>query len=418
MRKKKSFMKKFAAVLALLSFSLQSFPEYGEAAQQVKGELRAPLKGEVAIDDADDLTSPNKRTNVLFLVEATAAMSFTPKSAIPVVAMGGYDYGVETETADWALTKSVYGYGFDDITKLMEQSTFGMGALPTAWSGENLPKERNLYGRDIDKGNNYVKSGKTVEEDMEANKDKYYFPFAEGPRARDLRHAYSSQTRELETHFIGAIEPYDTYAGLRSPAVNPYKANVNYEIPLNTTTWINYEGTSKYSRDYRYNQLASGASYPYALVFKDPKYWQNGWSGANPPGESDLVPNDSRMYQTKLVLWRLLQNENLFKGIRFGLATTFLNPVNMRPNLPQVPVSSNLPSHVNGSKGDGARMDLVSIFRVPPYGNNIHTQGVFDVTKGKEPIKAWTYHTFYASGTKPPTFSWQLKTQQYVNGIL
>ncbi|MDR1917273.1 MAG: hypothetical protein LBQ58_11960, partial [Synergistaceae bacterium] len=102
MQRKKILMKKIVAALMLSSFALQIVPECGAAAQPIKVELRAPLKNEVAIDDADDLTSPNKRTNVLFLVEATAAMSFTPKGVIPVVAMGDFDYGVESETADWA----------------------------------------------------------------------------------------------------------------------------------------------------------------------------------------------------------------------------------------------------------------------------------------------------------------------------
>ncbi|MDR1916434.1 MAG: hypothetical protein LBQ58_07660, partial [Synergistaceae bacterium] len=343
-------------------------------------------------------------------------MSFTPKGVIPVVAMGDFDYGVESETADWALTKSTYGYGFDDITKLMEQSTFGMGALPTAWSGQNLPKERNLYGRDIDTGNNYAKSGKSIEEDMEANKDRYYFPFAEASRAHSLREAYSSQKRGLETRFDGAVQPYDKYA-----SENPYKANASYEINYGSTKgWVNFEVSSRYT-NYKYDSLTPGASYPYALVFKDPKYWRLGWSESYPPTSSDLVPNDSRMYQTKLVLWRLLQNEDLFKGIRFGLATTFLNPVNTMPNLPQVAwgADSNMSPHVTGA--DAVRADLVTIFRVPPYGSNIHTQRMFDLDKGKEPAKGyWTYHISGWPTKTPPILQkgQNYKTLRYANGIL
>jgi hypothetical protein len=373
------------------------------------------LKEEVAVDDADDLTNPNKRTNVLFLLDSTAAMSFSAKGVIPIVATGMFDYGSTTEAADWPLTKSIYGYTFDDINKLMKESTFGMGALPTAWSGENLPKERNMYGRDLYRGNNYVKSGSSIEEDMEANKDRYYFPFADARRGSLLKEAYSAQGRGLETHFVSASEPINSYAGK-----NPYQADSDYFIMLSTINWTTVEGVSKYV-NYGYNRLAPNSGYPYALVFKDPKYWRDGWSGARPPSQDDLVPNDSRMYQAKLALWRLFQDEKLFKGIRLGFATTFLNPVNTTPHLPQLlQVNSDASPHVNGRDKNALRTDLVSIFRVPPYGNNVRTQGMFDLDDGNAPVRAWTYHTVHWDRSDPPKLHYALKwrTRQYSGGIL
>ena len=61
---------------------------------------------------------------------------------------------------------------------------------------------------------------------------------------------------------------------------------------------------------------------PYKLVFKDESNW-----GTIPSSFTDdhLMPNDSRLYQTKLVLWKLLGNRRLFENIRFGLATSYSN---------------------------------------------------------------------------------------------
>jgi hypothetical protein len=65
--------------------------------------------------------------------------------------------------------------------------------------------------------------------------------------------------------------------------------------------------------------LGSAAA-PYALVFRNPAHW------INPPARftnADLVPNDSRMYKMKLVMWRVLSDTVLMENLRFGMATTF-----------------------------------------------------------------------------------------------
>lgn len=63
---------------------------------------------------------------------------------------------------------------------------------------------------------------------------------------------------------------------------------------------------------------------PYFLTFKA-LAWAN--SDTLPSGyvANDLVPNDSRMYQMKLVLWRLLSEENqeLLSRIKVGMATSY-----------------------------------------------------------------------------------------------
>ena len=60
---------------------------------------------------------------------------------------------------------------------------------------------------------------------------------------------------------------------------------------------------------------------PYALVFKNQNYWQNGHPGTFT--RNDLVPNDSRMYKMKLVMWRVLSDTVLLENLRIGMATTF-----------------------------------------------------------------------------------------------
>jgi len=62
---------------------------------------------------------------------------------------------------------------------------------------------------------------------------------------------------------------------------------------------------------------------PYALVLKESDHWNNPGAAVSGFTENSLVPNDSRMYKLKLVMWRLLDDPSLFEHLRFGMATTF-----------------------------------------------------------------------------------------------
>jgi Tfp pilus tip-associated adhesin PilY1 len=74
------------------------------------------------------------------------------------------------------------------------------------------------------------------------------------------------------------------------------------------------------------------------------------------------------MYQTKLVLWRLLQNKSLFKNLRIGMATTFLSLGNAEAGTYAATHAGIL----------APRQDKNGIFKVAPFGSNIWTVSFFD----------------------------------------
>jgi hypothetical protein len=84
--------------------------------------------------------------------------------------------------------------------------------------------------------------------------------------------------------------------------------------------------------DYTGNKVAAqyglgNVPLPYALVFKNTykDWWQNGppQGTGNNAIKNALVPNDSRMYKMKLVMWRILSETVLLENLRIGMATTF-----------------------------------------------------------------------------------------------
>lgn len=83
-------------------------------------------------------------------------------------------------------------------------------------------------------------------------------------------------------------------------------------------------------RDGSNNDIYDDNCYYNDLIFKDPSYTRD-----NPkPGYSvnDLIPNDSRLYKMKLVLWRILESPELIEELNLGLATFWQE--NVRTPLP------------------------------------------------------------------------------------
>ena len=206
--------KRVVSIVTLALFMSQvSLPVWEGAVKawaDVGTNVAAPLKSEVGLEETDELAGGGRKSNVLFLIEATAAMSFTPKGVLPQAQMtSGWDLSF-VEGADWNKTRERFEYGPEEINRMMKEATFGMGALPAAWSGLDLRPERNLYGRDPDDTNNFVK-GDTLKETMELNADNYYFPFVsdDNPIANGL---YKGQKTGLEIGFADSPEvwPYST----------------------------------------------------------------------------------------------------------------------------------------------------------------------------------------------------------------
>ncbi|MDR1471477.1 MAG: pilus assembly protein [Synergistaceae bacterium] len=390
--------KLFERLTAILTLAL--FISGMAAADESVYSLSVPPipKDSVAWDDVDGMVSNQRKSNVLFLIEATSIMSFTPKGVLPQVAMvSGWDDSFR-EAAHWGNTRKKYEYTIYDINRMMKDATFGMGALPVAWSGKNVRPERNIYGRDRDAANNFVK-GRSLSEDIELNEGNYYFPFLDENNA--LSGIYREQSYPLEVSFDKApdIAPFNTLqpsdetynkpagdessliadsafsswshhygaTGSLSPGYIGAVQNPKTGAIVAVNSGIRYNG-NEIVKYYDYKGYTAGAKpYPYALVYEDPRYWSEE-GGRNAPSDAKLVPNDSRMYQTKLVLWNLLRDKSLFKNIRFGMATTFLSPANTELGTNSVTHSSVLLN----------RPDKNGVFKVAPFGSNIYTLSFFD----------------------------------------
>jgi hypothetical protein len=349
-------LKKSTAVLTLILFmSHISLPIWeGAARAWAETSARAPLKDDVALTEADDMDGGAMKSNVLFMVDSTIPMSFTPTSVMPVVTLSEYwtlSYG---ESVNYTLTNSSYGLGYRDIINMMKGSTFGMGALPTATGKNKSPFERNLYGRERDSKNNYVKSGDTEEAQLAYNSKNYYYPFRSPDRAQTLKDAYANEGSPLQVGF------------------KDYKKADRTFLAAHTTFNKDELGVTVNDYTYKGNSNISGAtSLPYALVYKNPNYWAKGHPGT--PGPEDLVPNDSRMYQTKLVLWKLLEDKELWSSVRFGLATTFLSPVNRDGKTGGSTSGNGAAAHDHLTN----RFDFHGVFKVFPFGANAYTMTKF-----------------------------------------
>jgi hypothetical protein len=421
-RRIRSFFKRLVSEALLVCLIFQT-PVVGLAPRAAGADegLRAVHKDDIGWDDVDEVQTMSRKSNVLFLIESTEVMSFTPKGVQPYVWRDSFFDTNWEETADWPLTEKNFGYTINDINHMMKEATFGMGALPPAWRGRDLRQGRNLYGRERKKENNFVR-GSNLEETIALNKDNYYFPFADREYSgKYLVGLYNNQATGLE---IGYKNYMDLWPDNVIPSQYRYLANgpAGYDMGHygdgcrhpNTVTHntgsalsgyhsVTYKGVKLPANKMDFNgepvlanymyssSVRADKAYPYALVFKDPRYW------ANPPSswtENDLVPNDSRMYQTKLVLWNLLSDRNMFKNLRIGMATTFLSPANLERSVQQRSL------HQHGIAWD-QNPDTNGVFKVYPFGANIRTKSFFD-TNGRAymnrslPVEQWTneYHAY------------------------
>ncbi|MDR3281311.1 MAG: hypothetical protein LBT23_12475 [Synergistaceae bacterium] len=371
--KKITFSRIVAGFTLALFMGQTSFPLLGRAEAEALTwsdvEVSAPLKEDNVVLDDDQLTEIAEiktKANVLFMVEATAGMQFTPTTAMPSVilatdktrAQSGYPYITYSwrdsgrEGAEWRATKQRYNLTAQKVIDMMRGATFGIGALPVSWSGQNLARGRNLYGRERDGGNNFYRTGGGIAADMAANRANYYFPFAsaasDDARIAALKEGYAKQTNALEIAYTGASN-----AAFTGPT---YYDLSNSDVGASQSAAYKYGSAG--------NKLSSASAFPYALIYKNPDWWESGPGGATVT-DDDLVPNDSRMYQLKLVLWNLLENRDTWAGLRFGLASTFL------------PHTNDYLHTQTAHTGLINRFDFSGMYKVPPFGSNVWTSATF-----------------------------------------
>ena len=189
---KRGLVRRAAAIVLACFVSHISLPIVGvPRAEAAWGDVDGTAlrkESEVILED-DQLLNRDKETsmmaNVLIMIEATAGMQFSPTTVMPAVVLAGGNYEKthwtqsENDGGDWENTRSLYGKTVEDIINMMEGATFGIGAMPVAWSGGDLDPARNLYGRERDLTNNYPVKGtaSNFENFKVLYKDHYYFPF-------------------------------------------------------------------------------------------------------------------------------------------------------------------------------------------------------------------------------------------------
>jgi hypothetical protein len=385
MRHDLDFTKKFTAAIVLALFISQTSLPAWEGTLRAWAAVRvddagaglsvlATLKDEVGQSDENLLDMNDETTrkaNVLFMIEATAGMQFSSKSVMPSVVLANRPSWRDSGRpgGNWPATHKSYGYTVDNVIDMMKGATFGIGAMPVAWSGADLRVERNLYGRDVDASNNYVKMSDDPEEDLRLNAlegRNYHVPFAKSDTGSDkeaierIKEGYKEQARSLHVGHTG----YGNASDVGSTNVD-----------ISSTELGSY--VTKYS--YKGNNKITGANnFPYALVFKNPAYWEKGMEslpiGQSPApdaskkdsADTELVPNDSRLYQAKLVLWKLLEEGDKWSNIRFGLATTYL---------PTTSDTKFTREHLHTGLYD--RYDFNGMYKVWPFGANVWTSKKF-----------------------------------------
>ena len=159
-----------------------------------------------------------------------------------------------------------------------------VGILPDKNDGRTTELRRQL----IDKGSTYGSGARPYSkqgwESSDAKAQRY---------GRDLFQ---------ENNIIGDLNCY----------YSPY-SDKPYFLTFKNTTWANWNGKSKVPSDMpaelrTYLPGAANAGKPVPAAYTD-----------------YLVPNDSRMYQMKLALWRLLgtSNAEAFSGMRVGMAMSY-----------------------------------------------------------------------------------------------
>jgi hypothetical protein len=306
-----------AALLIFLSLAMIG-ASCGEAlADLLSTPVAANLKADVGGDDDENVSVGARKANVLFFLDTSHPMMLEPRGRMPYVVL---DWWGDIDSSE---TERVYGYNLRQARDMMGYATFGVGTVPPVDSFFTAPLFRWVnYGRDTDDRNNLGYGGGSADVNAPENYYRYYAPYADA--GHNLKSTFKNQD--------------DAYPG------------------DNRSSGLGYSFSSSAA-------INGNRPLPYMLVFKNPAYWEKGWPQPGPPPRDELMPNDSRLYQTKLVMWRLLEDRALFNNIRFGMCT--VSSVAMVAQA-ESGFTANAPSSGNGRNMKASHV----VYKVSPWGAN------------------------------------------------
>ena len=256
-------------------------------------------------DYAEDTLSKGLDPNVLFLLDVSTAMTFTPDGVMP----NRYDHRTVEERG-----------------KLLKESTYGHGMRPPVFKGPDYPDGREatrIIGVDnITSGQSYSRYGRDLIEENNKIGDPYCY-YTSDPNKYFL---LTFRNRHL-AHYKGWI---DSNGQLKPP---------NFSITGSTTLpGGDIVGGPPTSVDIKEAERAYNALKDYIPQQYIRKYNSDVWVPVPTPGgkhpkptvplnlaNEHLVPNDSRIYMMKLVLWRLTEEANapMFTRMNVAAAMTF-----------------------------------------------------------------------------------------------
>ncbi|MDR3264481.1 MAG: hypothetical protein LBT15_00575 [Synergistaceae bacterium] len=292
--KKMSLAASLAASLALCpGFSRAGGAEAAVSFRAFSKETTYPL---------EDAILKGMEPNVLFFLDTSASMAMSM--------MGEYPTFVSDDA--WMQANMPVMRDATYRASLLEYHTYGTGARPVSVGTEadqqarrnnnnlTLPFVSPRVGAE-----KVVRDTLTSEKNVEwANKDSQVNAGYSGSKYREpaLR-GYSRYGRDIDAgnNIIGDLDCYYT--------PDPKKP---YLLTLRDPLYAHWDG----KRD---------PGMPYTLGQYLPQGILKGVSVPENVTKSYLVPNDSKMYKMKLVLWRLLSPENadMLSRMRIGVATNF-----------------------------------------------------------------------------------------------
>ena len=301
-------MKKTWLAYLLCLAAVFTFP-WGASAGQTLDIFRPFEKG-VAYE-TDDAILKGIESNVLLYVETTANMVISMKGQLPIFQ---YVNNIRTNPDDaWMRTNYPMMRDADFRAGLLKENTFSIGARPIS-EGTAANQTARLEQRGD--GVNRMTLGAPL---YPGGLHTFISPHLGTERSNESSSAVTEWPRWLRygrdtdeaNNIIGHPDSYYT-PDERKP----------YLLTFRNSTWANWVIGTPVPSDL---VLTLGQYLP----IRDANGVITSYGDAVPfdLANEHLVPNDSKMYKMKLVLWRILsptkENVQLLSNLRLGLATTF-----------------------------------------------------------------------------------------------